>query len=369
MMEFFEGPLWIQWGWLFIVGLVLVCTALAKVLIHRILRRIRSGTETTKTPWDDALFNSINRPIYWTVWLIGISIAVSITYTSNIAETQDVFYEYLDKFRSASIILLFTWFAIRFIREFQKIVVEHKRKDGKVSRWDPETARIVCRVLDVTVTLLTVLMIMQTFEVQITGLLAFGGISGIAVGFAAQGLLANFFGALLLFFDKPFGPGDWIRSPDKSIEGTVEHIGWRMTKIRTFDQRPLYVPNSTFTTITVENPSRMLNRRFYEIFGLRYEDIGVAAKVIDEVRDMLLNHPAIDTTKTLMVNLIELDDSSVNFFVYTFTKTTVWTEFHEIKQELLLKITDIVVNHGADFAFPTRTLHIEHDQLPPHLTR
>ena len=72
--------------------------------------------------------------------------------------------------------------------------------------------------------------------------------------------------------DRPFTIGDWVRSPDRSIEGTVEDIGWRVTRIRTFDQRPLYVPNAVFSQIAIENPSRMLNRRIYELFGLRYED-------------------------------------------------------------------------------------------------
>ena len=104
---------------------------------------------------------------------------------------------------------------------------------------------------------------MQALGYSISGVLAFGGIGGIAVGFAAKDLLANFFGGLMIYLDRPFSVGDWIRSPDKNIEGTVEEIGWRLTRIRTFDKRPLYVPNSTFTQISVENPSRMLNRRIY----------------------------------------------------------------------------------------------------------
>ena len=80
---------------------------------------------------------------------------------------------------------------------------------------------------------------------------------GIAVGFAARDLLANFLGGLSIFMDRPFAVGDWIRSPDREIEGTVEDVGWRVTRIRTFDQRPLYVPNSVFSTVALENPSRL----------------------------------------------------------------------------------------------------------------
>ncbi|MCZ6640581.1 MAG: mechanosensitive ion channel family protein, partial [Gammaproteobacteria bacterium] len=165
-----------------------------------------------------------------------------------------------------------------------------------------------------------------------------------------------FFGALMIFLDKPFKVGDWIRSPDREIEGTVEEIGWRLTLIRTFDQRPLYVPNSVFTSLAVENPSRMRNRRINETIGVRYDDIDTLPEIIADVETMLKTHPAIDTSRTLMVNFVEFGASSLDFFIYTFTKTTVWAEFHQIKQDVLFKIAAIIAGHGAEIAFPTQTL-------------
>jgi MscS family membrane protein len=161
--------------------------------------------------------------------------------------------------------------------------------------------------------------------------LAFGGVGGIAVGFAARDLLANFFGGLMIYMDRPFNVGEWIRSPDKEIEGTVEKIGWRLTTIRTFDKRPLYIPNSIFNNISVENPSRMSNRRIKETIGIRYDDLSKMEKIINDVRKMLKEHADIDTTKTLIVNFNEFAPSSLDFFIYTFTKTTDWIRYHEIK--------------------------------------
>ena len=162
----------------------------------------------------------------------------------------------------------------------------------------------------------------------------------------------------MVFLDRPFSVGDWIRSPDQEIEGTVEEIGWRLTRIRTFDQRPLYVPNSKFTSLSVENPSRMRNRRIKETIGLRYSDIDALPGIIADVSGMLKAHPAIDTGRTLMVNFVEFGPSSLDFFIYTFTKTTVWTEYHEIKQDVLLQIADIIRQHGAEIAFPTRSVEL-----------
>ena len=191
-----------------------------------------------------------------------------------------------------------------------------------------------------------------------SGVLAFGGIGGLAVGFAAKDLLANFLGGLTIYLDRPFAVGDWIRSPDRDLEGTVEHIGWRLTRIRTFDKRPLYVPNSTFSTIAVENPSRMHHRRIYETIGIRYEDAGKMAAIVSHVEQMLRGHPEIETQATLMVNFTTFAPSSLDFFIYTFTKTTDWAKYHQVKQDVLLRIIEIVETHNAEIAFPTSTVHL-----------
>lgn len=188
--------------------------------------------------------------------------------------------------------------------------------------------------------------------------LAFGGIGGIAVGFAAKDLLANFFGGLVVYLDRPFAVGDWVRSPDQEIEGTVEEIGWRLTRIRTFDKRPLYVPNSVFTQVTVENPSRMSHRRIYETIGVRYDDLAKVAPIVEDIRAMLRSHPEIQQDQTMIVNFNQFNASSLDIMVYTFTRTTAWVHFHAVKQDVLLRIADIIAAHGAEIAFPTRTLHL-----------
>ena len=146
---------------------------------------------------------------------------------------------------------------------------------------------------------------------------------------------------------------------ESGIEGVVENIGWRQTTIRKFDKRPVYVPNAIFTTASVENPSRMTHRRINETIGLRYQDISVMEKITDEVREMLNNHPEIDQEQTLMVQFNAFNDSSVDFFIYCMTRTVIWQRYHEVKQDVLLKISGIVSRNGAEIAYPTRTLHVD----------
>jgi len=243
----------------------------------------------------------------------------------------------------------------------KKNIVSKKKQEGII--FDETTASAVTKLLRVSVVITAFLVLLQTLGYSISGVLAFGGIGGIAVGFAARDLLANFFGGLMIYMDRPFDVGDWIRSPDKEIEGTVENIGWRLTRIRTFDKRPLYVPNAIFTSISVENPSRMTHRRIKETIGIRYDDAGKMRDIISAVKEMLQNHDEIDSNQTLIVNFNEFAPSSLDFFIYTFTKTTNWIKFHEVKEDVMLKIIDIIEAHGAECAFPTSTVHIP-DGLP-----
>ncbi|MRG13032.1 mechanosensitive ion channel family protein, partial [Escherichia coli] len=120
-------------------------------------------------------------------------------------------------------------------------------------------------------------------------------------GMASKDVMSNLFSGVMLYFDRPFNIGDWVRSPDRNIEGTVVEIGWRITKIMTFDHRPLYIPNSVFSSISVENPGRMTNRRIETELGLRYEDSDKVGVIVEDIRTMLQQNDKIDTKQTLLV--------------------------------------------------------------------
>ncbi|HGN1706775.1 TPA: mechanosensitive ion channel family protein [Providencia rettgeri] len=224
---------------------------------------------------------------------------------------------------------------------------------------DPTSARIVARVFKTSMIVVMVLLFGEHFGMSLSGLMAFGGIGGIAIGMAGKDILSNFFSGLMLYFDRPFNIGDWVSSPDRNIEGTVVEIGWRITKIITFDHRPLYIPNSVFSSISVENPGRMTNRRIKTEIGLRYEDADKIGVIVDDIRTMLQQDENIDTGQTLLVYFDAFADSSLNIMVYCFTKTTVWADWLAAQQTVYLKIIDIVKRHDADFAFPSQTLYVE----------
>jgi len=351
---------WIeQNNWVIHVFGVVLATVLTNFILRRILHRLHLKAEATDSLWDDTFLESAKRPMLLFVWVIGLSIAAEIVK----AVSQNELFQLTPLVRHIAIILLLVMFLVKLISNVEVSII--KKRTLIEMDADEVTVKVIGRLLRITVLITGTLVILQTLGISISGVLAFSGIGGIAVGFAAKDLLANFFGGLMIYLDRPFSIGDWVRSPDREIEGTVEDIGWRLTKIRTFDKRPLYIPNSMFNTIVVENPSRMTNRRIYETFGLRYCDSAKIGDIVADVKKMLQAHKEIDTEQTMIVNFVTLSASSLDFFVYTFTKTTNWVHFHEVKQDVLLKIIEIIHSHGADIAFPTRTLDGLDSLVPP----
>jgi MscS family membrane protein len=339
-------------NWVLQAFVVVFLALLIDFVQKRVLVRVYRRAEETDNLWDDALVGALRRPLTLLIWVVGITFAAEIVGSKTDVELLNA----VRPMRDIGVIAAIAWFLIRLVRRIESNVIASHAQDEKP--YDRTTVDAIGKLTRVSVLITAGLVMLQTLGFSISGVLAFGGIGGIAIGFAAKDLLANFFGGLMIYLDRPFAVGDWIRSPDRDIEGTVEEIGWRLTRIRSFDKRPIYVPNATFTSIAVVNPSRMTNRRIYETIGLRYDDIGVMDAVVQDVRAMLVAHPEIDTTQTMIVNFNQFGASSIDFFVYTFTKTTQWVRYHEIKHDVLLKISDIIADHGAEIAFPTSTLHV-----------
>ncbi len=305
-------------------------------------------SEKTQFHWDDLILQALKTPVSTLIWCWPATISLGLILDDNIQSK----FSWLATSKKLMLAIIFIWILIRLANNIEHYLLKDRKRDETTIQAIGKVSRLII----MTIGLLSV---MQTLGVSLRGLLTFGGVGGLIVGLAAKDLLSNFFGGLMIYFDRPFKVGEWIRSPDREIEGTVERIGWRMTIIRTFDKRPLYVPNSVFSNIIVENPSRMKNRRIYETIGLRYQDADKMAAIVQQVKEMLENHEDIDSQQTLIVNFNAFGASSLDFFIYTFTETINWIRYHEVKQDVMLKVMDIIHQNGADVAFPTRTLVIE----------
>ncbi len=341
-------------AWFFHVFSFVFFTGFIILLKKRLFKKLHARALSTKTIWDDCFFSAAAKPIDLIIWVTGLSLAAQI---SALHFENAVVQEAISTIKSAIYLIAVGWFLIRFVQEVESHYISNAKAQG--TNADVTTVRAITQLSRLAITVTFGLVILDSLGVPTSGVMAAGGLGGIAVGFAAKDLLANIFGGLLVFLDRPFMIGDWVRSPDKSIEGIVEHIGWRTTKIRTFDRRSLYVPNGVFLTVCIENPSQMTNRRIKKTIGVRYQDHQKVAPMLEAIEHYISQSEVIDTSKTHFAKLVNLGDSSLEFLLYCFTKTTNWVKFQSEQQTILLDILGIIHDHGAECAFPTLSINLE----------
>jgi len=344
-----------QWGLAVDIFCVVFATGLLDLVTRGLLAWLGRRVRKSHNIWDDALYYSVNGPLQGVIWVVGLSVAIRLARPDEGLE----WLSYLPKVRGVILVALFTWFLFRLIRSAGANMLA--RAAGRDNAIDPTTADAIGKLLRISALITAGLMIMQVFGVSLSALVAFSGVGGIALGFAAKDVLANIFGGLTIYLNRPFSVGDWIRSPDREIEGVVEAIGWRATTVRRFDMRPLYVPNAVFSNVSLENPSRMTHRRIMETVALRYDDAAAIPDIVDEVRQMLDADEAIDSDQVILTYLDSLGESAINLLVYCYTHTTDWAEYLAVKQSVLQRVQDVVRDHGAAIAFPTRTMHVPDD--------
>ena len=350
--EFFIQTFGIE-AWLAMLAAIVVMALLLSQASRVAYNQFAKLAQRTATHWDESLISAARRPTH----LLIVVVAVSWMAKVLIAQWPefDVGEEVVQA-RNVGVVLSVAWFCWKFVQLLTRSTIERGQQGGQ--DFDVTTVFALSKLSRLLILVVALITVAHTLGFNVGALLALGGVGGIAVGLAAKDLLANFFGGLTIYLDRPFSVGDWIRSPDKSIEGTVEYISWRHTRIRAFNKNPIYVPNAVFTTIVVENPSRMSHRRLKETVGLRYDDFAQVESIVAEIRQMLEQHNDIDTSQTLIVNFNAFGASSLDIMIYTFTKTRNWVQYHHIKQAVLLEIGRIIERHGAEIAFPTQTLHL-----------
>ena len=328
-------------------GALLVLAVIAHIALGIILKQIKKHSSSTKTQIDDHLISAISAPLKLLIWYGWLYFSL-VELTSEIPPLSQIV-----SYIVIAPVFILTWGILRLISNTETYMLE---KEGSV---DKDSVRLFTRLIKILFVFAIILGVAQFYGYAVSSILTLGGVGGIVVGFAAKDMLANIFGGLMIQMDKPFSTGDWIRTTDKSIEGVVEKIGWRMTRIRTFNKNPVYVPNGIFATIPIETPSRMTNRQIYEVIGIRYDDIAQMESIIEKVQELLAKSKNIDHKEPCRVYFDVFNASSLDFVIWAFSSSTDATEFKTFKGRLLLDIAQIISDHGAEIAYPTQTLHIQ----------
>ncbi len=339
------------------VVFILLCTLLISYLITIALSRLQKSFRKTVTSKANALVGAMRKPIQLIIWTIGISTCLDV---ANIALHIEN-YTFTTALRAIIIIMAITWFAMGVISELEKFWSKNANKD--TSKIDRTTADALVKILRISTIIIALLTIAESLGFSVAGIIAFAGGSSLVIGFASKDLLANFFGALMIYLDTPFKVGEWIRVPEKNIEGHVAKVGLRCTIINTLEKRPLYVPNSVFTSASIENASRMTHRKIYETIGLRHEDIHLLASITDEIHTYLKSNKDVDTRLPLVVNINSFSSSSVDILLCVYTKSTDMEAFHRIKHRIMLKVAEVIEKHEAKLAHSSSTINFSERYL------
>lgn len=338
-------------------GVILFITFLFLYLKNLILNRLKNFANKKNYNFTQIFAQNFSRPCSWLIWLICCSYLINTSYFILLWQKNDLYF--ISIARILGSIIIIGWVAISCLIDYEKYHISSKN----ITTYNRPTVTLMYRLARIFIIVSVIIAIMQTLNFSISGILALGGFGSIIIGFAAKELLANFFGGLMLYLDRPFSEGDWVKSTEREkLEGIIENIGWRSTRIRLFTKVPVYVPNALFNTMSICNMSRMTNRRIKEIIGLRYNDAGKLDKIISQIEGYLQDNTDIDHTATTVVVFHSFGAYSVNFMIYTFTKTTDWKSYLRIKEEVFFKIIQIIKDNDADFAFPTQTIHFNKDQ-------
>ncbi len=321
-----------------------------RVLLRKAVYKI---VKKTRTQIDDDILDAIKKPIDFLFIIIGINFAVSMLYL------DDDLIVTIDKLIRSGFIAVVFWAIINILNHLSINIHKITNKFG--DKINADFSNFIVKSIRFFILILGFIAVLQEWGYNVSGFIASLGLVGMAFALAAKDTAGNLFGSLVIFTDKPFKIGDWIKTPE--VEGTIESVGIRSTKVRTFAQALVSVPNGTLANSAILNWSRMGKRRVKTTLGLTYGTSGETLEtIIKEIKEMLQNNPDIHQ-ETIHIYFSAFGESSLNIFCYYFTKNTNWAEFMRVREATYLSIMKIVDNNGSSFAFPTQTLHIENDNL------
>ncbi len=335
----------------------LILNFLRRVVVRKIYKHLMKYASKTKNDADDKLFKSFEKPINILLIIASIYIAINIFLTTTSAETitELITYKLNTRVLMTALIYCTTWGFYNVTKE--KSVMFDNLKERLGIKVDKILYPFVIKCLRVLLMVVAVLIILDIWTINISTLVAGLGLGGLAFSLAAKDFASNIIGGIALILEKPFDIGDWISS--SSIEGVVEDISFRSTRIRTFSQEMVVVPNSILANNSITNYAKRGKRKISFNLGVTYDTPREKIKLcVEQIESMLKDHSGVHQEK-ILVAFNEFSSSSLDIFLYFFTKTTDLGEHLKIKEDINLTLMEIFEDNGVSFAFPSTSIYIE----------
>ena len=334
-----------------IVSLVifLLFYLLRRLIARFILNRLSRIVSKTSNQIDDAVIEVLDGPLKFFPVVLGFFIA------SSYLDVSDNNQDFLDLLNRSLITIFIFWLLHQLIIPFSFVI---KNFESKISKplvdWTLKGLKIIVIVLGAVA-------ILELWSIRVGPVIAGLGLFGVAVALGAQDLFKNLISGIMILMEKRFTVGDVILVSGE-VEGVVEQIGFRSTLVRRFDSTPVMVPNYKFAEQSVTNYTRRHHRRIRWLIGLEYRtSIDQLKNIRDEINNLIEKDDnfAKNQNASFYVRIDSFSDSSIDMLVQTFTVTNEWAEFLKIKENLAVKIIEIVENNEAGFAFPSQSLYVE----------
>ena len=338
----------ITYGQLFLAIVLFILILFIRPLFVSLLIKLALRLSAkTQTRYDDRIIHNLRNPLKFLFLILGLYIFVSILYIQN---------RFIDLVLGSLAMYDLFWILYAIVEAVQGVVYKSlNRVAGELS---DSLSRFILRIISILIWVVGASSILSLWGVNVTALIASLGLGGLAFALAAKDTAANLFGSIAILLDKSIKIGDWIKVD--GVEGIVEDIGMRTTKIRTFYKSLVIVPNQIVATSPIENFSKRSIRRILMRLGLTYDTTNEQLEsIIQEIKLLLKSHKGIAQEETMLVNFDNFGDSAKEIFVYTFTNTANWQEYLNIKEDIAYKINEIVLKNGSSFAFPSQSLYIE----------
>ncbi|HUU00161.1 MAG TPA: mechanosensitive ion channel family protein [Myxococcota bacterium] len=348
---FLGNSLWQYVGFALVIIVALVVKIIVKHLVDVWLKKF---TQRSKSELDDRLLKAFRSPAIFLVYVVGVYLAFQIL---TLPEDPFDLPRFIRALFTSLLIIDGAWFLSSSTSILEMYLTRFTA--GTETKLDDQLVPIVRKAVRVIVFVVAFVMIIQNLGYSASSLLAGLGLGGLAFALAAKDSLANMFGSVTIFADRPFHIGDWIKAG--GAEGTVEDVGFRSTRIRTFEKTLVTIPNSKLAGSIIENMDARPIRRVSMTIGVTYDTSAEQMQqAVEAIREILKNHQGVDQGYWL-VNFTDFGASSLDIFVYYFTRTKVWAEYLDTRQQVNLEIMRGLDALGLEIAFPSQTVYLKRE--------
>ncbi|WP_069187709.1 mechanosensitive ion channel family protein [Alkalihalobacillus pseudalcaliphilus] len=322
----------------------LIFLMLRKVFTKYVYKFILAVARKTPAETISNILASFEQPFRWFWVVIGSYLALKyLPYTTG---------NFLDDLYQSFIIALVGWGFFNYFSQHSTLFTKLAEKTNLED--DSMLIPFLSKFIRTAIVVLTFVIIISGHGIEIGAFVAGMGVAGLAVSLAAQDTISNFLGGVVIVTEKPFSKGDWIETP--AVEGTVEDISFRSTLVRTFSDTLVTIPNSTLANSPITNWSKMSKRRVdFELGVMIDTPIERVKEAVQDIDELLRNHKDVHQD-LILVNFTEIRESRLGIFIYYFTKTTVWSEYLNVKEDINLEILKILKEDQVDVAIPSQNL-------------